>query len=302
MKSLQLPTSAKILLMISALTLGGAYLLLGQQAPSEESDWPWKVVTESKVFLNGAPVAKLSNLSPLTKKLGVQFDQARRAGKLDSYTEPPVMIVADIDTSIGKVADLSWSVIEGTGEPILVTKTMLESPSTGSKANPNAFIVTTENVDIEKAKRLTMLSDSEMSEIGNRISIVSEDNPDALRFARTYESSIEIGSDGRYFLNERTGKTANRASSNVEGRMSNPAFWAFNSNQALPAAPLKQTAVPRAELASAVAKLVNTAKTESQKILIIASEKARYESLLQVLSGIEKDASVILLVRKVQSR
>ncbi len=301
MKGLRVPMPVQILLMVAALTFGGAYLLLGQQAPSEESDWPWKVVTESKVFLNGAPVGKLGNLSPLSNKLGVQLEKNRRAAKTGNFVDQ-VMIVADPDTSIGRIGELNESIVEGTGEPILVRKSSLDKPTTNPKPSPFALIVATENVDMEKARRLASLPESELESVGHRVSFITGTNPGFLRFARTYESSIEIGSDGKYYLNEPTARLEGRSSSNVGSRILNPIPRASNSNLMPSVAPLKQKALTRAEFSSAVAKLVSTANSESQEIFIIASDKARYDSLLQILEGIPTDARIIVLIRQIESR
>ncbi|MBK7705687.1 MAG: hypothetical protein IPJ30_07860 [Acidobacteria bacterium] len=296
MRVLRIPMPFQILLMLSVLTFGGAYLLLGQQAPSEESDWPWKVVTESKVFLNGAPVGKLSNLLPLTKKIGAVVGQGRRIGKFDQYEYPQVLIVADPDTSIARIAQLADSIVEATGEPILVKRSSLDNPSTGPKPNPLALVVTTENIDANKAKRLGNLPDSELGSVGHRVNIFRKNSPEELRLARTYESSIEIGSDGKYFLNEPTAKLEVRSSTNVGSRL------LTNTVQMPPVAPLKQRILPRAELPSAIAKLVSTANSESQEIFIIASEKARYDSLLQILEGIDTEARIVVMVRLIEAK
>lgn len=301
MKTLRIPMPVQIILMVAGLTFGGVYLLLGQQAPSEESDWPWKVVTESKVFLNGAPVGKLGNLSPLSNKLGLQLEKNRRAAKAGNFVDQ-VMIVADPDTSIARIVELNESIVDGTGEPILVRKSSLDKPAAFPKPSPFVLVVTTENVDMEKAKRLASLPDSELESVGHRVSFFTEKNPGLLRFARTYESSIEIGSDGKYYLNERTAKVEGRSSSNVGSRILNPIPGASNSNLMPSVAPLKQRALSRAELSSAVADLVSTANSESQEIFIIASEKARYDSLLQILEGIPTDARIVVMIRQIESK
>ena len=83
MKSVRVPVPIQILAMIVALSLGGALVLFGQLTPSEESDWPWKVVTEADVFLNGAPAGSLSDLTPLGQKFGDLIKQGRRSGKFE---------------------------------------------------------------------------------------------------------------------------------------------------------------------------------------------------------------------------
>ena len=165
----RIPKAFRMLAIFLPVTLGTAFLLLGQQAPSEESDWPWKVVTEGQVFLNGAPAGKLSDPAPLAKRLGVLTAQGRRSGKIDQYDSPPVLIAADPDISIERISDLTLSVIEGTGEPIIVVPSALEKASGGGKPNPRAFVVSTENVDAAKAKRLTNLTDAEIEAVSAKI-------------------------------------------------------------------------------------------------------------------------------------
>lgn len=298
----RIPMTFRMMAMLLAVTFGAAFLLLGQQAPSEDSDWPWKAVTESKVFLNGAPAGKLSDLAPLAKRLGVVLDQGRRAGRIDRYDSPPVLIVADPNTTIGRISELTTSIEEGTGVPVLIGKSALDKSPSGSKPNPRLFVVTTENVDADKARRLANLSDTELESIGPSVSVISERSPDAIRNARTYESSIEIGSDGSYYVNERTGQIETRASTNVESRILNPILAASNTNRMMPAAPLKQRLLGRGELPAAVAKLVSAANAESQKVLLIASDKARYDSLLKILESIGPETGIVLLVRRIESR
>lgn len=298
----RIPKPFRMLAALLAVTFGAAFLLLGQQAPSEESDWPWKAVTESKVFINGAPAGKLSDPAPLTKRLGVLFDQGRRAGRIDRYDNPPVLIVADPDTAIGRISELTSAVEEGTGAPVLVGRPALDKSPGGSKPNPRVFVVTTENVDTDKARRLANLTDTELESVGYYAAMLSQDDPEAVRVARTYESSIEIGSDGSYYVNERTAQLPSRPTTNVESRVMNPILASANTNRMPPSSPLRQRTLPRADLASAVAELVRNAKTESQKVLIIASEKARYEALLKILEIIDPETRVIVLVRRVQSR
>ncbi len=306
---IRIPMPLQILMMVAILTVGGVYLLLGQQAPSEESDWPWKVVTESKVFLNGAPAGKLSDPSPMTKKLGLLLDQGRRTGKFDQYDSAPVLLVADPDTAVDRIERLTFAIIEGSGDAILVKGSSLDKSWNSPKPNPRAMIVATGNVDANKAKRLANLPDSEFGSVGNRVYFLDEKNPDTLRFARTYESSIEIGSDGKFYFNEQTGRREG-LTANLASRVANPMWEESNSNQPPrgnvklpPVAPLKQQALPRAELEAAVGKLVSSADATNPMIYIIASEKARYESILQIMDAIgNPEVMLVITVRRIVTK
>jgi len=297
MKSLRVPMPIQILAMIVSLSLGGALVLFGQLTPSEESDWPWKVVTEADVFLNGAPAGSLSDLTVLEESFGALVKQGRRSGKWEDYETPQVLVVADPDISIGLMATIADVIETGSGEPILVSKRSLEKVSKGSKPNPRAIVVTTDNSDSEMIERSAYLKDTELYLSGHRVAFLSSYMYGDMPFARTYESSIEIGSDGSYYVNERTAQLEARESTNVEQRL-----MLSDDNRVAPVAPLRQRAVPRAELQAALAKLVSIAEKEGEKILIIASDKARYGSLLQVLDGLDSEERVVVLVRVVEIR
>lgn len=282
----------QVFAMLAALSLGGALVLFGQLTPSEESDWPWRIVTEADVSLNGAPAGSLSDPAPLEEKLSALIKQGRRSGKIEEYDTPKVLIVAEPNVSIAGILSIVNSVRKVDGEPIFVGKSSLEKLSKSAKRNPSAIVVATENADPGMVERSAFLSESEINSYGHRAAFLVGAFADEMQFARTYESSIEIGSDGSYYVNERTAGLELRDSSNVETRLS-----MTDSNRLPPVAPLKQRRVPSGELSSAVSGLVKKAEEESQKIFIIASEKARYESLLKVLEEISPEADVIVMLR-----
>jgi hypothetical protein len=298
----------KILLLALTLTISGAYLLRGQQAPSEEADWPWKAVTESLTFLNGAPVGRLGNTAPLVKKLGLNLDQARRAGKLDQYNEAPVFLALDPNLAILRIDQLAFAIIEGTGDPVFVRRSSLERAPEQPKPNPRAFIVSSENVDEGMIRNLANKSDEELSAAGNRIYFTDDGNDDRIRFARTYESSIEIGSDGKFYLNRRTG-TRKAPGANLASRIANPMWETFNSNQPPrgnvqlpPAMPLKQQQLSTDELGSVVSELAG-ADPDDPSIFVIASEKARYQRILDIMEAVNNpNVTIVLTIRRVAQR
>jgi hypothetical protein len=153
------------------------------------------------------------------------------------------------------------------------------------------------------------LPESELGSVGHRVYFVDEKNPDTLRLVRTYESSIEIGSDGKFYFNEQTGRRDGPLA-NLASRVANPITGGFNSNQPPtgntklpPVAPLKQRALLSAELQAAVAELVSLADADNPMIYIIASEKARYEGILQILEAIENPkVMLVITIRQIATR
>lgn len=299
--SFRLPVRLQILVMFSLLTVTGVYLLLGQQPQSEESDWPWKVVTESNVFLNGQPAGKLSSLVPLEDKI----NKVRLAGSqkrlIDAYTIPTVLLVPSPMISISRLAQLSEAITVGTGDAVLVSKAALDKGTTELSPNPMAMVVTTENVDMTKARRLANLKGDDVAFAGNHVIFMNEGRPELLRYARTYNTSIEISSDGKYFFNEQTAANPHK-NANLSSRMLDPGG---NANVTIftlpPVSPLKQRALPRAELKTAVGKLLSADGSGGGSMIgIIASEKAPYESLLQLIDALDNpEVNLIITVRGV---
>ncbi len=297
--------SFQILIMFSMLAIAGSYLLIGQQAPSEEADWPWKVVTESKVFLNGEPAGKLGSLAPL----GAKINRVRLAGVqkrlIDEYKIPLVLLVPSPAISISRLTELSDAITEGTGETILVSKAALNRGTVEPKTNPLAMVVTTENMDANKARRLANLKDADVELAGNHVSFMTEGRPEVLRYARTYNNSIEIGSDGKYYFNEQTAANP-RSNVNLSSRMLNPGgnMMASAANFMAPmppVSPLKQRPLSRAELKSAIGKLINSDGSGGGSMIgIIASEKAPCESLLQLIEALDNtQVTIIVTVRSI---
>ncbi len=303
--SFRLPVRLQILVMFSLLTVAGAYLLLGQQTPSEESDWPWKAVTESKVFLNGQPAGKLSSLVPLADKINRVRVMGLQKHLIDQYTNPPVLLVPSPMISISRLAQLSEAITVGTGDTILVSKAALNNGSPEPSVNPMAIVVTTENVDMAKAKRLANLKDADVAAAGNHVIFMNEGRPELLRYARTYNTSIEISSDGKYYFNEQTAANP-RNNVNLSSRMLDPGGnVSANANFTLPPVfPVKQRPLSRAELKAAIAKLLSADGSGGGSMIgIIASEKAPYESLLQIIEALGDPAvNLVITVRGVEIR
>ena len=301
----RIPMPLQILMMFSMLAVAGTYLLLGQQAPSEEADWPWKVLSESKVFLNGEPAGKLGSLAPLSGKI----DKIRLAGVqkhlIDEYKLPRVLLVPSPMISIARLAQLSDAITEGTGETILVSRAALNKGTVEPKPNPMAMVVTTENVDAAKAKRLGNLKDADLDLAGNYVIFMSEDRRDMLRYGRTYYNTIEIGSDGKYYFNEQTAADP-LTSVNISSRMVDPRanMMANAANFALPISPLKQRPLSKAELKAAIGKLINSEGSGGGSMIgIIASEKASCESLLQLIDALDNPQVIInVTVRSIEQR
>ncbi len=279
-------------------------MLLGQQAPSEDADWPWKVVTESKVFLNGQPAGKLSSLVPLADKINrVRFTGLQKH-LIDEYTNPTVLLVPSPMISISRLAQLSEAITVGTGKAILVSKAALDKGTAEPSINPMAMVVTTDNVDMAKTRRLANLKDADLESAGNHVTFMNEGRPELLRYARTYNTSIEISSDGKYYFNEQTAANP-RTSVNLSSRMLDPGGnISANANFTLPPVfPLKQRALSRAELKAAIAKLLSADGSGGGSMIgIIASEKAPYESLLQLIEALDNpEVNLIITVRSINT-
>lgn len=290
-KSFHLRIPAQLLVMFLVLAAGGAYLLFGQQIASEQSDWPWKMVTESKVFLNGEPVGKLSDPSPIKDKINRVRVQGMQKGLIGEFDMPNVLVVADRRICFAKLADLIFSIQEGTGNVVLVSNSSLDRVPAGQKPNPLALIATTEGVDPNKARSLAGLSNAEVASAGNEVFLGIEGDPLIIRAARTYANSIEISSDGRFYFNEQTGSResiANGIVSNanaVSTQMILANYARSSSNATLPPLPLKQRPIARPEIKAAVAAAIGE-QTVDPMINVIISEKAPYDCVLQLMDAI----------------
>lgn len=295
----------QLALMSLALLAGGVFILVGQKAMSERTDPSVKTVSNCAIFLNGEPVGRLSYPAPIEEKIDRVRTQGVKRGLIDKYTEPDVLVVAGPDVAVGALDEVSLSITAGTGSMVLVGSSALNASASGKKPNPLALIFMTEGVDDNKARNLSFLSSAEMAKAGPHVIISSETSPVAIQASRTYRSTIEIGSDGRFYFNEQTGHRETLAK-DVIATMGNTAaaqqvianYAHSNSNAALPVMPLKQRPLTLSELPAAV-KILLADQTVSPTIPIIVSDKAPYSSLLQLIDAIgDPNVSLDIVIRK----
>ncbi len=283
----------QIVLMFLTLVAGGAYFLIGQQTvspiPSEEADWPWRVVTEGKLFLNGAPAGELNNYKPISTKMRNFIDLLYKKRTIGEFERPSVFIVADPMISVGRVAELYTWAQESNGGPFLITNKTLSGLGEGGKPNPQAMVVTTENVDPGVITKLSKQKPGDVETAAPHLYMTLEPTSAAtIRIGRTYKTSIEISSDGRIYLNEKNG--VYKAPVNI-----NPNF-----NAPLPpSVPLKQRLIGRADLSAAAAGAVDSSEKGHKILNIIVSEKAAYQSLLTVIESItDPDVEFSIMIRQ----
>lgn len=260
--------------LITALMVGSACeTLSGTKWPaaSEGADTkPAATVKTGKLTLNTEQTGTLEDPKPLITKLERIIKMREGEGIFRKDTNElmkDVYIVADPNISIGMIAKFG----ETGGDLWFPRGKTLPDSAQPPKPNPLMLVLKTENSPGDWFPA-GLLSAEDLAKLACLVQFESFKERMELAIFRTFHNSIEIASDGNFFLNTALKKEL------IDAENLKP----------------DQRAVSESELASVLSKLhekrtsASVYDREQETLTIIASENAPYSSLLKLLAAIDK--------------
>lgn len=268
-----------LLLVLSVIYSGCSLTGTEQKLPSETADSNRaQPVVNYTLTLNHEPTGNLADLTPLKQRISHEMRMREWNGVFkvgSNEIENTVYLVADPKTSVGKIADVVLS-MNANGARTYIPKSSSERVELPANYRPNPLIIWVTVGDV-RSFRLPpiffrdMYGDPQRYSFAPNIRFAADEFE--LKTFRFTGKSFDISADDKYFINE--------------PEVSCPELDPDYSD-------LKQRAVMPEYLASE-----SPTSCDGSSILIIASERASYASLLKVFEAVEEnDLPVTIVVRR----
>jgi len=272
----------KIFPLISLLlliVLGCKYLSPAQKLESEATtENPKRTISDSLVFLNSGSVGKISDLkrakrdvidlatndSTVADVLSDVIKEREKNGVFmegTNVTPSSVYLIANPELAIGPLAELYIAIDENAGDVYIRRKNAPRNDGRPQKPNPFTLEVRTVALVFGGAPEHDWPIYDPRHRFTYSTSFEFVKTPDSLLSSRAWVSSVELSADERYFVNDKQGPEADEGPKYTQ---------------------VKQRPIEPAALTSELAKIVEPI---NKYILIIASEKASYASLLKIFEA-----------------
>jgi len=290
-----------IILVLLIAAIGCKYLSPAQKLESEAAtENPNRTITDSPVFLNNEPVGTIAGLNRKTglnskkerdpieialsdRTVGevlaeIKKERERSGIFIEGTNVVPinVYLIASPELAVGPFAELYIAIDKNAGAVYIPKRSPPKRGGEPQRPDPLTLIVRTDPfVPMGRPPYDQPMHDPDHRfnyktsfELGNT-------GDGSLLSDRAWRGSVEISADERYFINDKQGAEADKGPKNTH---------------------VKQRPIETTALSD---ELVNIIEPVNKEILIIASEKASYGSLLKVFEAAERlDAGLRVLVRR----
>lgn len=282
-----------LLLLLVLAALGCKYLSPAQKLESESAtENPNRTITDSPIFLNNEDFGTIADLNKKEQgPLGIDLTKRKLSEVLadiikeresngifiegTNVVPTNVYIIADPELAVGPLAELHIAIDENAGDVYIPKKNLPKRKGEPQKPDPFTLEVRTEKAGFGKIPdhHQPMYDPDHLYTYKTSFEFVK--SADSLLSYRAWTGSVELSADERYFVNDAQGEAADKGPKYTE---------------------VKQRPIEPAALAGELAKIVSPVNKE---ILIIASEKASYASLLKIFEAApDTGVKLRILVRR----
>ncbi len=272
--------------------LGCNNLSSGEDLGSETTTAnPNRTVTDSPVFLNRESFGTIADLGKSTKTpsdiVAGERSLSRTLAEIIKTRESEgvyfegtnsvptgVYLFADPQLALGSIAQLYMTIDEVVGDVYIPRKLAPQPAPEPRKPDPFMLIVHTEpDISISLLKDLRSLDADHNLSYNTSFGFV--ESPESLLSYRAWTGSMEISADESYFINDAQGQEADRGPKNTR---------------------VKQRPIDISSIKDELARIIEPVNNE---VLIIASDKASYASLLRIFDVSENlKVKFTILVRR----